>query len=321
MTRYIIKRIFQIILVLFLSSIIIFVVVRLAPGDPAIRQLGVRAGDPALEETLQNLRKEMGLDKPIVIQYGIWVKKVMKLDFGVSARNNIPVINIIKEKLPASLELILVGILFGVIFSLIFGISSGFKANSLWDRIVQLISQAGLAVPVFWIALLLMIVFSLKFKILPISGYVSFLTNPIENLKHIIMPSLSFGIYEVAVFTRYLRSETIEVLNQDYIKVARSKGLPSKIILSRHALKNILIPFVTALGLEIGALIGNTAIIEQMFGWPGIGWLLFNAIYNRDYALIQGIIILIAFGFSVINLIVDILYAYLNPRIIYTRIE
>jgi len=319
MVLYILKRILQIVGVLFLSSIIVFTVIRLAPGDPAIRRLGVRAKDPRLEETLKTIREEMNIDKPIYVQYGIWLSKVVRLDFGVSYRNQEPVIDIIRRKIFPSVELVLGGVTIGVIVAMILGISSALFHRSAWDRFVQLTSQLGYAIPVFWLGLLMIIVFSLNLKLLPPGGYVPFAENPGENLKRLIMPSLSFAVYEIAVFTRYLRSETLEVKRQDYVRVAKSKGLSNWLVIRRHIVRNSLIPFTTVLGLELGALIGNTVITEQVFGWPGIGWLLFNAISNRDYALVQGIVLLIAFSFAAINLVVDILYTFLNPRIRYIR--
>ncbi len=294
---------------------IVFTVVRLTPGDPAEVQFGPRANDPRFAEALQALRHKMGLDKPIPMQYFIWLGHMARGDLGTSIRSGRPVLEMILRKLPATLELIAGGLFFGLLFGLPIGLLSGLKYRSFLDRFSSLLSWLGLAVPVFWLGLLLILIFAVHFRWLPASGYVPLTEDPWENIRHLIMPAISLGVYELALFSRFLRAEIIDVMRENYIRTARAKGLGEQGVVLLHALKNALIPLITIIGLEIGYLLGGSVVIEQVFGWSGVGWLALQAINNRDYPLIQGIVLLLALGYSVTNLLVDIAYAYVNPRI------
>jgi peptide/nickel transport system permease protein len=319
MTAYIVKRTLQILLVMWVVSVVVFAVIRLSPGDPALARLGASSSDPRLQVTLKTLRSEMGLDRPIYAQYFVWLGKVARFDFGVSYTTGEPVTKMIGPKILPSAELIGVGLLVSVVFAMLLGISSALLHRTIWDRLVQVLSLVGYAIPVFWFGLFLIILFSLEWRILPPGGYVPLSADPVQNLKLVAMPALSIAVYQIGVFTRFLRSEVLDVKSQDFVRVARSKGLRNWTVIWHHVVRNSLIPFVTVVGLSMGGLIGNTVITEQVFGWAGLGWLLLTAVGNRDYAVVQGVVLLMAMTVAVINLVVDITYTYLNPRIVYEK--
>lgn len=317
MQRLIVRRVLQFIPVILLSTVLVFTVVRLAPGDPAAAQFGPRASDARYAEAIEAYRRELGLDKPIPVQYVLWLKQVVQLDFGESIRSEQPVSEVILEKLPATLQLMFAGILFGLVFGVPLAIIAARNRNSPINSAANVISVIGMAIPGFWLGMLLIWVFALQLKVLPASGYTPFLEDPVDNLRKLVMPAITLGVYELALVTRFLRAEMVEVLNSDYIRTARAKGMRERLVMWRHALKNAMIPLVTIIALEIGYLLGGVVVVEQVFGWPGIGWLIFQAISNRDYPIIQGIVILIAVGYSLSNLLADIIYGYLDPRIHY----
>ena len=311
--RYIIKRLLMAVFVLFLVTIIIFVAVRLAPGDPVLNQLG-----PYGEQTPERIaaiEAQLGLDKPEIVQYFIWLKNIAGGNFGISMRNGRPVVDVILEKVPASLELICISILFALIISIPMGITAAIKRNSLIDQMISFGSTSMLAIPSFVIGLILMLVFAVKLKLLPAGGYISFSENSLQNLRLIIMPVLALGLFETANFIRFIRSDTIEVMNSNYIRTAKAKGLPKVKVYYKHAFKNILITLITVVGLEFGTLLGGTVIVEQMFGWSGIGWLIFQSVGNRDYNVVQTAVLFVAATFVVINMLIDILYTAIDPRI------
>ncbi len=311
--KYTLKRLGMAIMVLFLVSVIIFIAIRLAPGDPVLNQLGPYGErTPEREEAI---KIQLGLDKPIVIQYFIWAKNVVSGNFGVSMRNGRPVLDVIMEKVPASVELIVLSLLFALIIAIPFGILAAIKRNSAIDQIISFFSTSMLAIPSFCIGLILIIILAVKTKMLPASGYISFSENPLLNLKLIIMPVIALGLFETANFIRFIRSDTIEVLSSNYIRTAKAKGLSQKKVYFKHALKNILVTLITVVGLEFGTLLGGTVIVEQMFGWSGIGWLIFQSVGNRDYSVVQTAILLIAAAFVIINTVIDILYTAIDPRI------
>jgi peptide/nickel transport system permease protein len=311
--KYIIGRFLQIIPVLFLATFIIFFAIRLAPGDPAMIKLGPRGGSDPL--ALEQVRHEMGLDKPILVQYGIWMNDALRGDFGKSLLNDVPALQVVKGRVPASLQLILTSLTFAVIVAILLGVSAALKPGSMRDQNISTIATGLVSVPTFWVALLLLTVLSVKFRLLPASGYVRFRENPGLNLQLLIMPAISLAMVEVGVFTRFIRSSMIEVLGSNYIRTAKAKGISKGRVYFLHAFKNILVTLITVIGLEIGTLIGGTLLIEQIFGWSGIGWLLYQSIVNRDYAIVQCIIFFVIIVFVLINLIVDVLYVLIDPRV------
>jgi peptide/nickel transport system permease protein len=315
--KLIIQRILQFIPVVLLSTILVFTVVRMAPGDPATAQFGPRASDARYADAIRAYRQQLGLDKPIYVQYLLWLKQVVRGNFGESIRSQIPVTELILQKLPATLELMLAGMLFGLVFGVPLGIIAAVKRGTFIDNVASVISVIGMAIPGFWLGMLLLWVLALQFKLLPASGYTPLSEDPGENLRQLIMPAITLGVYELALVTRFLRAEMVEVMNADYIRTARAKGQFERLVIARHALKNALLPLVTILALEVGYLLGGVVVVEQVFGWSGMGWLIFQAISNRDYPVIQGVVVLIAVGYTISNLLADILYGYLDPRIRY----
>jgi peptide/nickel transport system permease protein len=301
--------------VLFVISLTVFFAMQLAPGDPAAMRMGREAAKPENKAALERLRREMGLDKPIITQYLIWASDALRGDFGNSNRSGRPVTEMIAGRVPASVELVIVTFLIALVFSIPLGILAALKQKSFLDHGIMTFAVAGVAIPGFWLGLTLILIFSVRLGWLPASGYTPFLENPLESLKRALMPSMTLAVYLIATFTRFLRAEMVEVLNEDYIRTAVAKGLSGWIVVSRHALKNAFIPLLTVMGIEAGGLLGGVVILEQVFGWSGIGWLTLQAVYNRDYPLVQGAVVLIAVFYTVINFVVDVGYAYLNPRI------
>jgi peptide/nickel transport system permease protein len=311
--KYILGRLAQLLPVLVIASAIVFVAGRLAPGDPALIKLGPRGGnDPA---ALAQVRHEMGLDRPLYIQYLYWIRDVARGDFGVSLMNGVDTLKIVGSRIPASLELIFVSLILALFLSVLLGVRAATRPGSLVDQSISSLATGLVSVPTFWVALLLLSILAVRWRVLPASGYVPFRRDPLANLRLILMPSISLALAEVGVFTRFIRSGMIEVLGSNYIRAARAKGLRKRRIYLLHALKNILVTVATVVGLEIGALTGGTLLVEQIFGWSGIGWLLFQAIGNRDYAVLQCIVFLVVVAYVLINLIVDIIYVIVDPRV------
>jgi peptide/nickel transport system permease protein len=301
------------IVVLFIVTVIIFIAIRFAPGDPVKNQLGPYGGMD--EERVQAVKRQLGLDKPYVIQYFLWIRSCLQGNFGVSLRNGQPVIEVIMQKVPVSLELISVSLLFALLLAIPMGVYAAIKKDSIFDQIISVLSTSFLAIPSFCIGLLLMILLAVKLKILPANGYIPFTENPTMNLKLLVMPALSLGFFELANFVRFIRSDTIEVMNSNYIRTAKAKGLPVNKIYFKHAFKNILVTLITVVGLEFGTLLGGTIIVEQLFGWSGLGWLIYQSVGNRDYPVVQTSVLFIAIAFVIINTVIDILYAAIDPRI------
>ncbi len=315
MGLYCLRRLLQIVPVLLLMSMVVFAAMQLAPGDPAVMRMGRAAARPENQEALAQLRREMGLDKPVWIQYRIWLTAAVQGDFGVSNRSERPVLEMIGARLPASLELIAASLLLSLLVSLPLGVLAALGHKSWLDRLVMTFSMAGVAVPGFWMGLLLILIFAVRLGWLPPSGYIPFRDDPVVSLRHVLLPATTLSFYLIATFTRFLRADLIEVLNEDYVRTAKAKGLAQRLRIRRHALPNALMPMITVIGLEIGGLLGGMVIVEQVFGWSGVGWLTLQAIYNRDYPLVQGAIVLMVLFYALVNFLVDIAYAFLNPRI------
>ena len=313
MATIVIRRLVQLIPVVLLATALVFVMVRLAPGDPALQQLGSRgARDP---ERVAALRAKLGLDQPIPVQYAIWLRYAATGDLGLSVKNREPVLDLIKPKLVATLQLILAALLVAVVTAFILGVVAAVRAGNWVDYLIRTFVVTGLAIPTYWLGLILVLVFAVGLKWFPVSGYTPFFEDPADNLRHLVLPALSLALFEAAFFTRFLRGGLLETLRQDYVRTAHAKGLSEAAVISGHALKNALIPMVTVLGLELGTLVGGVVVIEQVFGWPGIGWLALTAVKNRDCPLLQGIVLLVAVGVSVANLLADLTYTFLDPRL------
>lgn len=313
MIKYIFKRLLISIPVLFGISLVAFFVVRLVPGDTVTAMLGNNYSPELAEE----MRERYGLDKPLIVQYMLWLTQVFQGNLGVSSFTNRPVTAIILERLPVTIELTLLSVTFAVLFAIPFGTYAAIKRNSSVDYSAGVFGLLGISIPNFWLGTLLILYLSLYLGWLPSSGFVGFAEDPLGNLKHMIMPTLTLGTAVGAVIMRMTRSSMLEVTREEYMLVARAKGVRKARLIWRHAIKNALIPVITIIGVQAGYLMGGSVVIEQIFALPGIGRLALQAITNRDYALLQGTILFIATIFVVINLIVDIIYAFLNPRIRY----
>lgn len=314
-------------------SIIIFLVMHLAPGDPASMSLGVDATSSLIAKT----RAEMGLDKPLYIQYPSFLWKAIQGDFGKSYYTKQPVSSELFRLFPATVELTLFAMVLALVVGVSAGIISAYKQYSIFDNVSMLIALVGVSIPVFWLGLMLIWLFSLNIDWTPISGrldlridlheitglYVldSILTGNMvalkNSIKHLILPSITLATIPTAIVARFTRSSMLEVIRQDYIRTARAKGLSESVVLGKHALKNALIAVVTVVGLQIGMLLGGAVVTETVFSWPGIGHLIVEAILRRDYPMVQGAILLIAFIYAVMNFLVDISYSYIDPRIRY----
>lgn len=303
--QYIIRRLLIMLPVLLGISIIIFTIVRVIPGDPGY----IMAGPHATKDQVEQIRAQLGLDKHPVTQYFIFLQKLFRGDLGTSTRTGLPVTKEIMARLPNTLLLALASILIATVFGVLTGIIAGVKQNSKFDYLSMLVALFGLSMPVFWLGLMLMLLFSIKLGWFPSVGADSF--------KHLVLPAITLGANSTAIIARMTRSSMLEVIRLDYIRTARAKGLPEKLVLSRHALKNALIPVVTVIGLQTGTLLGGAVLTEIVFAWPGIGRLLVEAILSRDYPVVQGVVLVVATMFIFVNLIVDILYSYLDPRIRY----
>ncbi len=304
-SQYIIRRLLIMLPVLLGISLIIFTIVRVIPGDPGY----IMAGPHATKDQVEQIRAQLGLDKHPVTQYFIFLQKLFRGDLGTSTRTGLPVTKEIMARLPNTLLLALASILIATVFGVLTGIIAGVKQNSKFDYLSMLVALFGLSMPVFWLGLMLMLLFSIKLGWFPSVGADSF--------KHLVLPAITLGANSTAIIARMTRSSMLEVIRLDYIRTARAKGLPEKLVLSRHALKNALIPVVTVIGLQTGTLLGGAVLTEIVFAWPGIGRLLVEAILSRDYPVVQGVVLVVATMFIFVNLIVDILYSYLDPRIRY----
>ena len=294
-------------------SIVIFLMVRLLPGDIVSVLTGGDIGsDP---ELIEQARKDLGLDGSYPQQYWNWISGVLQGDLGDSLRNSEPVSTVLLNALPITAELVFLGLLIATVIGLPLGVLSAVKRDSKHDFAARVGGLIGVSIPSFFLATLLLLFTSRVFGWVPPLNYVPFYEDPIENLSQFILPAISISVFTLAIVMRMVRATMLEVLGQDYVRTARAKGVRSKVVISRHALRNALIPVVTVIGFEIGILMGGSAIVEIIFGLPGLGNTLINAIFNRDYPVVQGATMLLAFIFIFANLIVDLLYGVLDPRI------
>lgn len=303
----------QIIPVLFIVSIAVFSIIHFIPGDPA----KIIAGPNATPEQLESLSRQLGLDQPVWTQYLIWLRNAVTGNMGNSFINNYPVNKMIALRVPATLELAIAASIVALLISFPLGIIAAVRQGSMVDFASTVFSALSFAVPGFWLAILLILLFSLQFKVLPPSGRPDFMEQPVEHLKSLIMPALTLGIGIAAKLARYLRSAMLEVLDQDYVRTARAKGLHERVVIYSHALRNALIPVITVLGLQTGDLLSGAIIVESIFAWPGVGRTTLQAISWRDYSLLQANVLYIVLAFLLINLLADLAYALVDPRIRY----
>lgn len=313
MLQYIIRRFLLLIPVLLGVSIVVFALVRMIPGDAALLAIGV--DQRITPEQREAIRHSYGLDQSQPVQYVKWMQHVLKGDLGKSLRTKRPLTTELKLRMPVTVELALLASLLGIIPAVTVGILAAVKRNSAADYAATVITLLGISAPSFLIAILLMLLFSYYLKWLPPVGYVRFLDDPSQNLKNMILPSVSLALPFAAVMMRNTRSAVLEVLNQDYVRVARAKGLSARATLLRHVVPNAALPIITIGGIQMAGLLGGTVIIEQIFGLPGIGRYIYDGIANRDYPVVQGVTLVIATMFVVISVLVDVLYAVVDPRL------
>jgi len=331
MFGFIIRRSLIIIPTLLGVSIVVFLLLAITPGDPAELLLGERA----TVESLEAMREHLGLNEPLHVQYGLFLKRLVKLDLGETIWTRQKVIVEIKERFPATIELSLAAMFLSCFFGVILGIISASRQYSIFDYLSMVVSLVGVSMPVFWLGLVLMLIFSLNLGWFPLSGRIGVYTelDVITNfyvldaiitrnwkalfdvLHHLALPALALSTIPMAIVARMTRSSMLEVLQQDYIKTARAKGLSEAKVVFKHALRNSLIPVVTVIGLQFGILLGGAILTEHVFAWPGVGKWLFEGVMKRDYMVIQGGTMMVATVFVIVNTLVDILYAFINPRI------
>ena len=316
MRQYAIKRIGLFIPTVLLVTIIVFVVMRLIPGDPA---LAILSADDAVytQEELAQLRAELGTDRPIAIQYFEWISGFLRGDFGTSYWWGGPVMERLGERIPVTIELAILGILLAVVCAVPLGVISAIKPDSPLDYASRIFTLVGISIPTFFSGILLTLVLIRAFGWLPPLGYEDIWEDPWTNIKQLVLPALALGFYDMAFIARVTRSSMMEILREDYMRTARAKGLRELIVLSRHGLKNAVLPVLTISGWQFGRLFGGTVIIEKIFLIPGVGQLLIDAIYQRDFPTIQAVIVIVALSIVVVNLLVDLLYGWLDPRIRY----
>jgi len=305
----------QTLITLFVVSLISFTLSMVLPGDPSLSIVG---SEGASEAMVQNLRQELGLDRPIVVQYFKWLGALVSGDFGVSIRTRAHVLTLFGQRLPVTLELLGFGILFALLIAIPMGIFSALRPNTWVDTAGTVIAVSGVAMPQFFLGMILILVFSIWLGWLPSSGYVSPADNLVGNLKGMILPAISLGSVVAAEIMRQLRSSMLEVLGEEFVQTARAKGVPEFQVIIRHVLRNALIPVVTLLGMRIGRLIGGIVIIEVVFSLPGIGRLLMNAVLFNDFPVLQTGVLLVALAVTLLNLLADVSYSFLDPRIRHT---
>ena len=309
------RRLLLALLALFGVVVLVFVLVRLIPGDVVTNLVGLDARPTP--EQLANLRRLFGLDQPIHVQFGIWFGALITGDLGQSLRTGRPIADDLMLRLPVTLELAVLALAVALLIAIPLGVIAATKRGQFADYAASLFALIGLAAPNFWLAILFILFFSLQLRLLPSGGYVLLSENPLENLRHMVLPSVALGLSLAAATTRITRSSLLEVLSLDYVRTARAKGLSERIVIYRHALKNALIPVATVIGLQVGTLLGGAIIIEEIFGLPGIGRFALEGINLRDYPVVQGAVLVVAGAFVLVNVLVDVLYALIDPRVRY----
>jgi peptide/nickel transport system permease protein len=311
--RYLLRRLISLALVVFGVTVVVFLIIHIAPGDPAQIMLGASARP----EDLVTLRHELGLDQPVYVQYATWIDRAVHGDLGRSISLHRPVLNEVVSRFKNTLLLSIAAMLISFPLGIGIGVVSAVKRGKLLDRVFILLATLGLSLPSFWFAMVLIIVFSVKLRWLPGAG----MTSPIgpggalDVARHMILPAIALSVIPLAVIARYTRSSMLEVISQEFVTTARAKGLTDYAVVIRHVFRNTLVLIVTMLGLQVGFLLAGAVYIENVFSWPGVGQLLVNAILKRDFPLVQGGVLLVALSYVVINLLTDLTYAYLDPRI------
>lgn len=313
MQRYILHRILVLLPVLILISLFCFSMLHMIPGDPIDVMFDEDDFDDA--ETRVFYEKLLGLDRPFHEQYIMWLGKVLQGDFGNSIHFDRPNAEIIWERFPATILLAFGAIIVSIVIAIPAGVIAAIKRNTAADHGAMTFALLGISIPNFWLGILLIMAFSIYFPILPSSGFEASIADPVETIKYLILPSITLGTALSAILARMTRSEMLEEIGKEYVRTARAKGVPERTVIFKHTLKNAMVPILTLLGLQIANLLGGTVIVETVFQWPGVGSLVVDAIYGRDYPLVQALILIFAVIFVTVNFFVDILYKWANPRI------
>ncbi|WP_349877161.1 ABC transporter permease [Micromonospora sp. HUAS YX12] len=311
MARFVLRRVLQSAVVLVGVTLVVFLLLQLVPGDPVRVALGTRF-DP---QTYEALRERAGLDQPLPVQYASYLGHALTGDLGVSFRTGQPVSQIVLERLPATLSLAVTAVVFALLVAFPLGIVAAVRSGSAVDHAARVFSQFGVSVPDFWMGIMGILLFAGVLGWLPPSGYVALTDDPGRWATHVALPAVTVGLVTASILTRFIRSSVLEVLSADYVRTAEAKGLRNRVVILRHVLRNALIPVVTVVAVQLASLLGGVIVIEVLFAWPGIGRLTFDAVQARDYPVLQGAVLLVAALFLLVNLLVDILYARLDPRI------
>jgi peptide/nickel transport system permease protein len=310
---YVLRRCLQALGVLLGVSVLVFAIIHLVPGDPVRLALGTRFE----QSTYDALRERAGLDQPLLQQYVSWITGVVTGDFGVSFRTGRTVLSMVLERLPATVSLAGVSVVVALLIAIPLGVLSAIRQGTLTDKIATAVSQFGISVPDFWLGILMILLFAGVLGWFPASGYVPLTEDPIEWARRLVLPGITVGVVSGAVLTRFVRSSVLEALGEDFVRTVRSKGMPERRIIREHVLPNALVPVITVTGLQLAYLLSGVVIVEAVFAWPGLGRLALDAVLARDYPVVQGAVMLFATFFLVVNLLVDLLYAFVDPRIEY----
>jgi peptide/nickel transport system permease protein len=311
MLIFIVRRVLQAIPVVFMASVGVFLLLHLLPGDPA----QMLAGTDTSPETLEAIREDLGLNQPLPVQYWIWLEHVARGDLGKSILSKIPVSQLISQRLPATLELAIAGEILTILIGIPLGVIAAVKQRTKTDLGITSCISLGLAVPNFWLGILLIIFFAVMLGWMPPGGRGDFSRDPLTALKFIALPAITLALPAAMNLSRLTKASVLEVLYEDYVRTARAKGLSGKLVVVRHVLRNALIPVITAVGLEFGRLLGGSIIVESVFAWPGLGTLMLSAIGNRDYVIVQAGLLMLVMIFITVNLLTDLAYGFLDPRI------
>ena len=311
MFAYFVRRLVSLVPTLVFVSMLIFGLQQLLPGDPA----QMLAGEDQRPEVIEHYRQKLHLDEPLPVQYGYWISGVLRGDLGESVRTQLPVLELIVQKLPVTVELALLSMLIALLISIPAGVISAVKRGSAWDHGATVFALSGLSMPNFWLGIMMILLFSVELGWLPASGYVSPFEDFGANLAAMIMPAFVLGTGISAVLMRHTRSSMLQVLAADYVRTARAKGLSEKVVILKHALRNALTPVITLGALELGTLLSGAVLTEQVFTIPGFGKLIIDAVFNRDYAVVQGVVLVTATAYILLNLMADMAYFVFNPRL------
>lgn len=319
MQAYIAKRFLLFIPTLLIATLLVFVLLRLIPGDPAMVKLVGETGEAKFtQEQLAAMRAKLGTDRPLYVQYASWVWGMLQLDFGISLFFDEPVAKDLAAKFPITLELTVLALLIATLIAVPLGMLSAIKQDTPTDYVARIITISGVALPNFWVGILIVYFLVLLFSWMPPLGYANVWEDPATNLRQLIFPALALGFYNMAFTARVTRSSMLEVYREDYIRTARAKGLAERVVVLRHALKNALLPMATVSGYEFGRLLAGTVVIENIFMVPGMGKLLIDSVLHRDYTTVQAIVVVTTVSVLILNLALDVIYGWLNPRIRFT---